>query len=101
MAGGNDVMISLERIADRPYHCDFGTTPLVEVAGLEKTVPREFMNPAGTMVTSAFKAYALPLIDGPLPPLARLLAARAPDGEQRLSAQSNPVPAPALASRVC
>ena len=53
--------------------CDAtGTSPLADVAGVEKTIPREFMNDVGNMVTSAFWAYALPLIGGPLPPLARL-----------------------------
>ena len=46
--------------------------PLTEVANAEHFLPREYVNGAGNMVTEAFWRYALPLIDGPLPPLARL-----------------------------
>ncbi len=74
MAGRSGLMVSLERVFNKPYVCQCGAVPLADVAGVEKTLPREFMNRAGNMVTPAFTDYALPLIDGPLPPLARLLS---------------------------
>jgi 6-phosphofructokinase 1 len=49
---------------------------LAEVANAEYLLPRQWVNQAGHMVTEAFWRYALPLIDGPLPPLARLQGQR-------------------------
>ncbi|MGQ9887964.1 MAG: diphosphate--fructose-6-phosphate 1-phosphotransferase [Aggregatilineales bacterium] len=71
-AGESGFMVTLERVSAAPYRCAAGVQPLNACAGREKLLPREYMNAAGNMVTSAFVDYALPLIDGPLPPLARL-----------------------------
>jgi 6-phosphofructokinase 1 len=65
-------MVTLERLSNRPYRWGTGLAPLVEVANAEHMLPRRYVNEAGTMPTEAFWRYALPLIDGPLPPLARL-----------------------------
>jgi 6-phosphofructokinase 1 len=65
-------MITIERRSDQPYEVEWRTAPLHEVANAEKLMPREFMDRNGTMITEAFRQYAMPLIDGPLPPLARL-----------------------------
>jgi 6-phosphofructokinase len=75
-AGRSGFMVTLERVSDDPYACELGLAPLADVANAEKLLPREFMDEAGNMVTRAFEAYALPLIDGPLPPLARLSGGR-------------------------
>jgi 6-phosphofructokinase 1 len=77
-AGRSGLMVTLERVSADPYTCETGVAPLMEVANAEKLLPREFLNDAGTMVTPAFTHYAMPLIDGPLPPLARLKGARVP-----------------------
>jgi 6-phosphofructokinase 1 len=75
-------MVTLERTADEPYHCETGLAPLADVANAEKVLPREFANEAGNMVTDAYRVYAWPLIDGPLASLARLRGPRVP---QRLT----------------
>jgi 6-phosphofructokinase 1 len=71
-AGRTGYMVTLERTADEPYRCETGLAPLADVANAEKVLPRDFVNEAGNMVTDAFRIYAWPLIDGPLPALARL-----------------------------
>ncbi len=75
VAGRSGYMVTLERLSDDPYACETGLVPLADVANAEKLLPREFVNEVGNMVTLAFWNYALPLIDGPLPPLARLKGA--------------------------
>jgi 6-phosphofructokinase 1 len=75
-AGMGGQMVTLERVSDKPYRWQTGLAPLVDVANAEKLLPREFINEAGNGVTDAFRRYALPLIDGPLPPLARLQGQR-------------------------
>ena len=77
-AGRSGLMVTLERVSEDPYTCGVGVAPLTEVANAEKLLPREFLNDDGNMVTQEFKDYALPLIDGPLPPLARLRGVRVP-----------------------
>jgi 6-phosphofructokinase 1 len=72
VGGQSGLMIALERRSDQPYSCQTGTTPLAEVTALEKTMPRAYMDEAGTMITEAFRRYALPLIGEPLRPLVRL-----------------------------
>jgi len=74
-AGRSGYMVTLERLADDPYACETGLAPLVDVANAEKRLPREFVNEAGNMIAPVFWNYALPLIDGPLQPLARLKGA--------------------------
>jgi 6-phosphofructokinase len=76
-AGESGHMITLERLSDEPYRWGTGLAPLADVANAEHLLPREYVNVAGDMVTEAFWRYALPLIDGPLPPLARFLYFRA------------------------
>ena len=46
------------------YHCGISFQPLSVCANAEKTVPREWINEAGTDVTREFIGYALPLIQG-------------------------------------
>jgi len=71
-AGQTGLMVTLERTSNSPYRCETGTVPLAEVVNAEKPLPRKFTNEAGSMSSSRFREYVLPLIDGPLPPLARL-----------------------------
>jgi 6-phosphofructokinase 1 len=78
VAGRSGYMVTLKRISNAPYACETGLAPLAEVANAEKPLPRAFVNEKGNMPTQAFRDYALPLIDGPLPPLARLKGERAP-----------------------
>lgn len=66
------MMVNLQRMADDPYAWQVGTVPLDEVAGEEKLLPRHYLDDSGTMISEAFKAYALPLIGVPPPRLTRL-----------------------------
>jgi 6-phosphofructokinase 1 len=75
-AGESSHMVTLERLSDEPYRWGTGLAPLADVANAEHLLPRGYVNEAGNMVTEAFWRYALPLMDGPLPPLARLQGRR-------------------------
>jgi len=70
--GGSGMMITLERVSQDPYHVRAGTVPLEQVANHERLLPDEFIGQDGRSVTKAFRRYAEPLIDGPLPAIGRL-----------------------------
>ncbi len=73
LAGGQSGhMVTLERRSNNPYRWETGLAELAAVANEEKLVPRDYVNEAGTMPNERFVEYALPLIGGALPPLARL-----------------------------
>lgn len=65
ISGGTGKMVAFSR-ADTggAYRCEINFQPLSVIANAEKTVPREWINKAGTNVTRAFIDYALPLIQG-------------------------------------
>jgi 6-phosphofructokinase 1 len=48
------------------YQCGFGVVPLAAIANRERRLPETFLDQGGLGVTSAFRAYALPLL-GPAP----------------------------------
>ena len=75
-AGESGQMVTLERTSDDPYTVRLGGAPLLDVAGHEKPLPRDYMDESGTMVTSAFLRYGLPLIEGDTLALGRLDAPR-------------------------
>ena len=63
--GINGRMIGFERgIQDGKYACRTKLIPLMEVANVEKKIPREWINEAGNGVNHQFIEYALPLIQG-------------------------------------
>ena len=65
IAGINGRMIAFERgIQNGHYACKTKLVPLMEVANVEKNIPREWINEDGTGVTHRFIEYALPLIQG-------------------------------------
>ncbi len=70
--GVSDVMVTLAREPGDLYACRTGTVPLSEVAGGVKTLPPGMYDPASSMPTGDFIAYAEPLIGGPLPRMERL-----------------------------
>lgn len=72
LRGGSGVMITLERVSQDPYRVQSGSIPLEQVANHERLLPDEFIAPGGRSVTEAFRRYAEPLIDGPLPRIGRL-----------------------------
>ena len=75
-AGETGHMITLDRVSRDPYRFETGIVSVAKVASAENLLPRAFMNSAGNMVTDRFIDYAKPLIDGPLPSLARLKGER-------------------------
>ena len=63
--GINGRMIGFERaVIDGKYTCKTKLVPLMEVANVEKKVPRAWINEAGNGVNHQFIEYALPLIQG-------------------------------------
>lgn len=64
LEGRNAVMPTIERIGDAPYRWRIGSAPLEQVANVEKTMPREFINADGFGITDACRRYLLPLIEG-------------------------------------
>jgi 6-phosphofructokinase 1 len=70
--GVSGVMVTLERTCNDPYRVEAASVALEQVANRERLLPDAFIAPDGRSVTDSFRQYALPLIDGPLPPVARL-----------------------------
>jgi len=65
MKGITGKMITLERRDEGGrYSCTTGLADLEKVANGEKPLPPEYVNQSGTGITDAFRAYALPLIQG-------------------------------------
>ncbi len=64
LAGVSGKMVSLVRTSSRPYGCELGLVPLVEVANGVKNLPREYLDQAGTGITQAMRDYAGPLVVG-------------------------------------
>ena len=63
--GINGRMIGFERgVQDGKYACRTKLIPLMEVANVEKKIPREWINEEGNGVNRQFIEYALPLIQG-------------------------------------
>ena len=63
--GSSGRMVGFERgIKDGKYACKTKLIPLMEVANVEKKIPREWINEAGNGVKHQFIEYALPLIQG-------------------------------------
>jgi hypothetical protein len=64
IAGKTGIMVTTIRKDNEPYSVDMGETPVENVAGLVKHVPREWINERGNNVTQEFIDYAYPLILG-------------------------------------
>jgi 6-phosphofructokinase 1 len=65
-AGESDLMMTLRRTSDDPYHCDVASVPLASIANQIRPLPDAFIGADGRSVTPAFRRYALPLL-GPEP----------------------------------
>ncbi len=70
--GASGFMVTFNRVSDDPYRIELGRVPLTQAANAEKLLPPDFINPEGNGILPGFKSYALPLVDGPFSPLARL-----------------------------
>jgi ATP-dependent phosphofructokinase / diphosphate-dependent phosphofructokinase len=72
VAGNTDQMVTIQRLAGRPYRSFTALAPLASIANLERHMPDEYLNTGGNFVTPAFLAYIRPLIGARLPVYARL-----------------------------
>jgi 6-phosphofructokinase 1 len=63
-AGMNAVMPAIIRKSSRPYRWRIEPVPLVDVANVEKKVPRHYITADGFGLTSAARRYLEPLIRG-------------------------------------
>ncbi|QLG86895.1 6-phosphofructokinase [Chitinibacter bivalviorum] len=68
VAGQSEVMITVERLSDKPYTWEIGAVPLAMVANVEKTMPPEFIDAQGFGITDLARRYLSPLIQGEAPP---------------------------------
>jgi 6-phosphofructokinase 1 len=64
VAGKNALMPALVRDNDQPYQWHIGEVPLVDVANVEKPMPRDFISEDGFSITDKARAYLTPLIEG-------------------------------------
>jgi 6-phosphofructokinase 1 len=72
LARQTDQMVTLIRPPGPTYRCDFGLAPLSAIANVEKLLAAEYLPTAEALPSPAFRAYAEPLLGGPLPVHARL-----------------------------
>lgn len=64
LEGTTGVMMAVKRQSNAPYTVDIVTVPVSDVANKEKTVPLEWITPAGNDVTDECINYLKPLIQG-------------------------------------
>ncbi|NCB41162.1 MAG: 6-phosphofructokinase [Clostridia bacterium] len=64
LSGVTDKMVCFIREAGDIYRCSVGLVDLIEVANVEKCIPREWINEAGNGLLQPYIDYALPLIQG-------------------------------------
>jgi 6-phosphofructokinase 1 len=64
LEGKNAVMPVIKRLSDDPYRWEIAEAALVDVANVEKTVPREYITEDGFGITEACRRYLSPLIGG-------------------------------------
>jgi 6-phosphofructokinase 1 len=57
-------MAAISRISNQPYHVEYTSVPVGEVANHEKLVPIDWITPDGHDVTEELIAYMKPLIQG-------------------------------------
>jgi 6-phosphofructokinase 1 len=72
LAGETDRMVTLLRPPGPVYRCTYGLAPLNAIANVEKLLPAEYLPTAEALPSPDFRAYAEPLLGGPLPEHARL-----------------------------
>ncbi len=67
LAGETGKMVIFHRISDKPYLVRTELSDISDVANLEKTFPREWINEEGNNILPAAYDYLLPLIQGDVP----------------------------------
>lgn len=76
--GKSGVMAAIERVSDWPYHARLRPVPLSAVAGRERLLPADFVDPSGDQPSSAFYRYLAPLVASPIEPGPPLAEERGP-----------------------
>ena len=74
--GDKDGSVTIHRTGF--YSVDYRLSPLEEVAGKTKVMPKEFISENGTDVTDAFRLYLRPLLGSGMPDAYRLRLNRVP-----------------------
>lgn len=64
LEGRSGVMAIIRRMSNDPYHVEYGSVPVCQVANQERKVPLEWIDPAGFDVTEAMMGYLRPLVLG-------------------------------------
>lgn len=64
LAGQNAIMPTIDRVSSSPYEWKIGSTPLSEVANVEKMMPADFITDDGFGITNTCREYLYPLISG-------------------------------------
>jgi 6-phosphofructokinase len=64
LKGGNSLMPTIVRVANKPYKWKIGAAKLEDVANKEKMLPRDYITEDGFHITSKARRYLLPLIKG-------------------------------------
>ncbi len=64
LKGRNAVMPTIVRKSDKPYKWSVGVANLVDVANVEKKLPRDFITDDGFGITAKCRQYLAPLIQG-------------------------------------
>jgi 6-phosphofructokinase 1 len=90
LEGATDRMVTLLRDPSPAYHCSCGSAPLADIANREKLLPPAYLPTPEALPSPAFRAYAEPLLGGPLPRHARLRRVLVPLGEGRRSLNGAP-----------
>jgi 6-phosphofructokinase 1 len=62
--GRSGVMVTIDRLSDKPYRWKTGEVPLEKVANVEKKMPRDFISADGFHITDKCRRYLAPLIEG-------------------------------------
>lgn len=58
----NGIMVTLNRIQNRPYSIQFSNIPVKEVANREKQVPQEWISRSGYDITDEMMEYLIPIV---------------------------------------
>lgn len=64
LAGKNNIMLTIQRDSNTPYHWSIGEAPLADVANVEFKMPRDFISEDGFGITEKARTYLQPLIEG-------------------------------------
>ena len=62
--GKSGVMVTIDRLSDKPYRWKTGDAPLTQVANVEKKMPRDYITADGFHITDKCRRYLSPLIQG-------------------------------------